>query len=97
MTPRKWWLIGLGAALLLATLSPLASGSPDGLERVAEDNGFIEKASDAPFQIIADYVFPGVENETLATILAGWFGVLVMFGAVYAIGWIITRSRRSTP
>ncbi len=94
MSFRKWWLIGLGGALLLATLSPLASGSPDGLERVAEDKGFLESANDAPFQVIADYVFPGVENEALATILAGWIGVLVMFGAVYGFGWLITRKKR---
>ena len=33
-----------------------ASPSPDGLERVAEDKGFIEAAQDAPFEIIPDYV-----------------------------------------
>jgi hypothetical protein len=97
MSFKKWWLIGLGAALLLATLSPLASGSPDGLERVAEDHGFIDTAQSSPFQIVADYVFPGVHNEALATILAGWVGVLVMFGTVYAISWLITRNRRSHP
>lgn len=95
MSFKKWWLIGLGAALLLATLSPLASGSPDGLERVAEDKGFLETASDAPFQIIADYVFPGIQNEALATILAGWIGVLVMFGAVYGIGWLMSKNQKA--
>jgi hypothetical protein len=95
MNFKRWWLIGLGAALLLATLSPLASGSPDGLERVAEDKGFLDSASNAPFQVIADYVVPGVENEALATILAGWTGVLVMFGAVYGIGWMITKNRKA--
>jgi len=97
MSFKKWWLIGLGVALLLATVSPLASGSPDGLEKVAEDKGFIESANDAPFQAIADYVFPGVENEALATILAGWIGVLVMFGAVYGVGWLIAKRNNQSP
>jgi hypothetical protein len=97
MSFKKWWLIGIGVALLLATLSPLASGSPDGLEKVAEQQGFIDSANAAPFQVVADYVFPGVHNEALATILAGWLGVLVMFGAMYGIGWLITRKKRSSP
>ena len=35
----KWWHVALAIALVLAFVSPLASGSPDGLERVAEDEG----------------------------------------------------------
>jgi hypothetical protein len=94
---KKWWLIGLGVALLLATVSPLASGSPDGLEKVAEQQGFSDSAKAAPFQVVADYLFPGIQNETMATIVAGWLGVLVMFGTVYSIGWLITRKKRSAP
>ncbi|MDV2988963.1 MAG: PDGLE domain-containing protein [Dehalogenimonas sp.] len=90
---RKWWLIALGTALVLATLSPLASGSPDGLERVAEDHEFIDTARAAPFEIIADYVFPGIQNEALATILAGWIGVLILFALMYAFSWLITRKQ----
>ena len=95
MSFKKWWLLGLGATLLLATLSPLASGSPDGLERVAEDHSFIDTAQSSPFEIIADYVFPGIHNEALATILAGWIGVLVMFSSVYGISWLIARRGRN--
>ena len=97
MSFRKWWLIGLGVALLLATISPLASSSPDGLERVAEDQAFIDTAQSSPFEIIADYAFPGVENEAVATILAGWTGVLFMFGAVYGFSRLIMRNNPSKP
>jgi len=90
----KWWHFALIISLLVAVLSPLASSSPDGLERVAEDKGFIGLAHNAPFQVIADYVFPGIENEALATILAGLLGTLVIFGVVYGISWLI-KSRRS--
>ncbi len=93
MSFKKWWLSGLGAALLLATISPLASSSPDGLEKVAGQQGFIDHATKSPFQIVAGYLFPGIHNETLATIVAGWLGVLVVFGAVYLIGRMISRKR----
>jgi len=89
----KWWPISLLVCLAVASLSPLASSSPDGLERVAEDKGFIGLAWEAPFQVIADYVFPGVENEALATIWAGFIGTLILFGLVYGIAWLL-KSRR---
>lgn len=85
----KWWLIALLVCLAVASLSPLASSSPDGLERVAEDKGFISLAQEAPFQIIADYVFPGIESEAVATILAGLIGTLVLFGVVYGLAWLL--------
>jgi len=90
----KWWLISLLVCLAVACLSPLASSSPDGLERVAEDKGFIDLAGEAPFQIIADYVFPGIENEALATILAGLIGTLILFGMVYGLAWLPVLRKR---
>lgn len=92
----KWWQIGLVACLAVACLSPLASSSPDGLERVAENKGFIDLAQEAPFQIIADYVFPGIENEALATILAGLIGTLILFGIAYGVAWLV-KSRKEGP
>ena len=92
----KWWQIGLIACLAVACLSPLASSSPDGLERVAEDKGVIGWGQEAPFQIIADYVFPGIENEAVATILAGLVGSLILFGAVYGMAWLL-KSRNGEP
>jgi len=92
----KWWQIGLIACLAVACLSPLASSSPDGLERVAEDKGFIGWGQEAPFQIIADYVFPGIQNEVMATILAGLIGSLILFGAVYGMAWLL-KSRKGEP
>jgi hypothetical protein len=87
----KWWHWALIVSLLLAVISPLASSSPDGLEKVAENNGFIEKANNAPYQVIADYVFPGIENEKLATVLAGLLGTAAVFGVAYGLSWVIKR------
>lgn len=93
----KWWLAGLAVCLLLVVFSPLASSSPDGLERVAEDKGFISLAEEAPFQVMADYVFPGMENEAVATILAGLMGTLLLFGMVYVLARLLSfRKTRVT-
>ncbi len=74
-----WWIAGYFIALAVTLLAPFASASPDGLERVAEDKGFIDAAKDAPYAVIADYVVPGVENEAVATILAGAIGVTIVY------------------
>lgn len=94
----RWWIIGYFVALAVALLSPLASGEPDGLERVAEDNGFLEKAEDAPYSVIADYVLPGIENEALATILAGVIGVTIAYALVFGLAHLAYQriARRRT-
>lgn len=88
------WVFGLLIAVLLAVASPLASAYPDGLEWVAEQKGFLETAREPLYNIIPDYVLPGVSNEALATILAGIIGVLIVFGASLAIAYL-RRARRS--
>jgi cobalt/nickel transport system permease protein len=88
---RAVTIAGLAVAVALAALAPLASSDPDGLERVAEDAGFLERAQDAPYQIIPDYVLPGVANEALATIAAGVIGLLLVFGVAFAIGRVRRR------
>lgn len=94
----KWWHIALVICLAVAFLSPLASSSPDGLERVAEDHEFIAAAQDAPFQVIAEYMFPGIENEALATILAGIIGTILIFGVVYGLARLLRlRKRNESP
>ncbi len=78
----RWPLVGLAIALVVALLSPLASSSPDGLERVAMDLGFLDRAMGPLYQVIPDYMFPGIPHPVLATILAGIVGTLLMFGLV---------------
>ena len=87
---RRWLpivIVGLGLAVLVALFSPFASSQPDGLERVAEDEQFIEEAKDPPYEVIADYVFPGVENERLATILSGLVGIAIVAAICFAIAF----------
>jgi len=95
MNNKRKWLIAFVTCLLLATISPLASSAPDGLERVAEDKGFSEMGRESPFRVVADYMFPGVENETMATILAGWLGTVLVFLLVYGSARLIYRLKGS--
>jgi cobalt/nickel transport system permease protein len=87
------WAFGLGIALFLAILSPLASSNPDGLEWVAEQKGFLETARGPLFNIMPDYVFPGISNEALATILAGIIGALIVFGVAYGVAYLRKNQR----
>ena len=91
--------VALGLALavgLAVAVSPYASASPDGLEKVADTKGFLGEAKlhsiqdDSP---IPDYAFPGIDDERLATGLAGFVGTLGVFAVALAIGWL---SRRCT-
>jgi len=91
MSKKSWWIIGLIIALAVTLLSPLASPWPDGLERVAEDQGFIALAQGSLYEVIPDYVLPLVANEAVATILGGMIGVLVVFGLTVGAGYMISR------
>jgi len=84
---------GIAIALVVALLSPLASSDPDGLERVAEDKEFIERAEDPGYEILPDYSIPGVDNEAVSTILAGIAGVLIVAGLTFGAGWLLRRRR----
>jgi hypothetical protein len=94
MKTKRWWIVGLTIALAVTILAPLASPWPDGLERVAEDQGFIDRALGPFYEIIPDYVLPGVPNEALATILASMVGVLIVFGLAFGAGYAL-RSRQA--
>ena len=91
---RLIWITGLLLAVLLAVASPLASANPDGLEWVAEQQNFLDRSENPLFNLVPDYVIPGISNEALATILAGILGTLIVFGA--ALGIAYARRRKST-
>jgi cobalt/nickel transport system permease protein len=93
---RGVWIGGLVLAIALAILSPLASAHPDGLEWVAEQQGFLEAQRNAPYSIIPDYVFPGISNEKVATIVAGLVGLAIVFVVMWLVG-MARRKRESAP
>ena len=102
MRIRVFTILALAVAVGLATaVSPFASSSPDGLERVAEDKSFIDNGKLAPIQEdapVPDYAFPGVENPRVATGLAGFFGTLLVFALGYGAAALARgRGRRAGP
>jgi cobalt/nickel transport protein len=93
---RLFLIAGLLVAAGLALgVSGFASSSPDGLERVAEDKGFLSTARDHLFADgpLADYAVKGVDDERLSTGLSGLIGVLITFGLGLAL-FALVRSRR---
>ena len=87
-------IFGLIVALICAGLISLfASSFPDGLERVAEDLGFLEKGEGEPIlkSPIPDYTLPGIKNEKLATSIAGIVGTLLVFAVGFGTAKIIQQ------
>ncbi|KIZ19005.1 energy-coupling factor ABC transporter permease [Streptomyces natalensis] len=94
---RKVWLAGLAAALVCAGgISYYASASPDGLEKVAHDQGIDKNTKkhateDSP---LAGYSVKDIGNARLAGGLAGVIGV----GATLAVGtgvFVVLRRRKA--
>ena len=83
---RGWVLGGVLISLAVVLLSPLASADPDGLERVAEDLGFLGKGAGAPYQIIPDYTLPVLGETSLSTIFAGLIGIAVVGAIIVLLG-----------
>lgn len=86
-----WVAGGMALALAVVLLSPLASGNPDGLERVAIDLGFINRGAAAPYEILPGYSVPFLGQTGLSTIAAGLTGALVVAAVVVALGRILRR------
>ncbi len=91
----RWVLAGLGIALLVVLFAPLASPHPDGLEWVAGQQGFLETALDAPYELLPDYTIPGLGETGLSTIVAGIVGVLAVTAVIMLVGRLLKRPQRS--
>ena len=87
--------LALALAVGLApAVSPFATASPDGLEKVAGDKQFLDEGRLAGVQEespIPDYAFPGIENERVATGLAGFVGTLAVFAIGSGLAWVLRR------
>ena len=99
MSRRALVLVGLLVALVLAGgVSYWASSAPDGLNKVASDEGFDKGAKDhrlddSPF---AGYETSGVGDGRLSGGLAGVVGVGVTFLLVGGLVWGVRRRHAST-
>jgi cobalt/nickel transport system permease protein len=88
-----WVTGGLVLALAVAAFSFAASSSPDGLERVAEDQGFLAKGLEPVYNIFPDYTLPFVSDATFSGILAVMLGTVVVFAIAMVIGRTLSRQR----
>jgi hypothetical protein len=82
------------AAALAFFVSPQASGEPDGLNRVAIEEGFAETEADHALAgtPTAGYGVEGVDDERLSTGLAGVIGVAVTFAAAGGLMLVVRRA-----
>lgn len=91
---------GLGIALIVAAVvSGFASSEPDGLEKVAIEEGFDETAADHALadSPLADYAVEGVDDGRVSTGLAGVIGVTITLAATLGLLYGVRRFRRERP
>jgi hypothetical protein len=102
MTKKSVWsiiFIGLTISLIIAgVVSFYADANPDGLERVAEDQGFLESAQESANAnlVTADYGIAGVEDERLSVGLAGVLGVVVVIAVAFGLFWFLGRGKKTS-
>ena len=89
-------LVGIAVAVALVVfVAPYASSAPDGLEKVSADTGIDAGATehhlaDGP---LADYGVDGVDDDVLATGLAGLAGIAATFVVGAGVVWLVRRRR----
>lgn len=89
---RKWIVLAIATLLAGGIVSYFASSRPDGLERVAEDHGFLEKAKTPSWTAwIANYEVPGIGAPILKVGLAGLIGAALLFALLYALTGSLSR------
>ena len=95
--------VGIGivtAVLLVVFVAPFANPNPDGLERVAADNGVDAAVTDHDLagSPLADYGVDGVDNAMFGTGIAGLAGIAATLAIGLGVVWIVRRRRDpSTP
>jgi cobalt/nickel transport system permease protein len=92
---RMWSFVIAGlvvAIALVVFVAPFASGSPDGLESVAEEHA-TATAGEPVWDLspLGGYQLPGIDDERLSTALAGLIGTVVIFALIVGAGWMIGR------
>ncbi|MFA4872341.1 MAG: PDGLE domain-containing protein [Patescibacteria group bacterium] len=81
----------LGALLIGGFLSLFASASPDGLEKVAEEQSFLSQGIAFYKGVMQDYAFPWIADERIAASFAGIAGTLLVFAVLAGAGRALFR------
>ena len=85
---------GLIIAVIIAVFSIFSSSSPDGLERVALDFGFANRAVQPLMEIMPDYTLPGFEGE-LAGIVVVIVGLLAAAAAALFAAYLLRAVKKT--
>lgn len=93
---KGWVAAGVTLSALVLLLAPMASTDPDGLERVAEDLGFLGLAVDTPYVLFPDYSIPFLGDTQAATILAGAMGALLVGTLALLLARVLLQRRSRT-
>lgn len=97
---NRFYLYFLLVSVVIAGgLSFYASSSPDGLEKIAEDKGFLETAKDSAVadSPLSDYGVAGVDHDRLSVGLSGVIGVFVTALVAFGVFALAKRMRKGTP
>lgn len=88
----------LSSAVVAGGAAFFASSSPDGLESVAESEGFAETAEDSANadSPLADYGFAGVEDEQAGFGISAAIGLFVTLGIGLGLFMLLTSRRKVT-
>ena len=86
----------LASVAVAGVLSYYASSHPDGLEKVAEDTGFLDTAKDSAVSgsPLADYGVSGVDSERFSVGLSGIIGVFVTALVAFGIFALAKRMNK---
>jgi len=98
---RNMWFLVAGLIVCFGVagfVSFYASSDPDGLEFVAEQEGFIETAQDSAVagSALADYAVVGVADERLSVGIAGIIGVIITAVVAFGLFWWLGKRKAST-
>jgi hypothetical protein len=94
MSVLAFVLVGIAASVaLVLLLAPNANPNPDGLEKVATEQGIDSEArrhalAGGP---LADYGVDGVENRYVRTWAAGVIGVIATFAICAGVVYLVRR------
>lgn len=79
-------------SILIAVLAAFfASSNPDGLEKVAETLGFIERGVERS-SVMTDYAVPFISHEGISTSIAGILGIFITLGLFWGVAFALRRS-----
>ncbi len=86
MKNNKWGIVFIISIMIGGALSLFASSSPDGLEKIAEEQGFLDKGQQLFASIMPDYQVPAIHSEIIGASIAGIVGTCIVFVLLFLAG-----------